>query len=48
MLANSLALSGVASRERATAALASIERDGGVRAEALTPPEFVALTAALA
>jgi 16S rRNA (adenine1518-N6/adenine1519-N6)-dimethyltransferase len=47
-LANSLALSGAASRERATAALASIERDASVRAEALAPPEFVALTAALA
>jgi 16S rRNA (adenine1518-N6/adenine1519-N6)-dimethyltransferase len=47
-LANSLALSGVASRERATAALESIARDASVRAEALAPQEFVALTAALA
>src|SRR5262249_41009002 len=47
-LANSLALSGIASRERATAALASIDRDASVRAEALAPIEFVALTASLA
>ena len=48
MLANSLALAGVAPRERAAAALVSIDRDPSARAEALTPPEFVALAAALA
>jgi len=47
-LANALALAGVASRESAVAALASIGREAGVRAEALAPPEFVALTGALA
>jgi 16S rRNA (adenine1518-N6/adenine1519-N6)-dimethyltransferase len=47
-LANSLALGGVASRERAAAALDSIGRDANVRAEALAPPEFVTLTDALA
>jgi len=47
-LANSLALSGIASRDEATAALASIDRDSNVRAEALAPSEFVALTASLA
>jgi len=47
-LANSLALSGVAARERAAAALEAIGRDANVRAEALAPPEFVALTSALA
>ncbi|HWX10227.1 MAG TPA: rRNA adenine N-6-methyltransferase family protein, partial [Gaiellaceae bacterium] len=47
-LPNSLELSGIASRERSIAALATIGRDGSVRAEALAPPEFVALTAALA
>jgi len=46
-LANSLALSGVASRDRAVAALAAIGRDANVRAEALAPPEFVRLTEAL-
>jgi 16S rRNA (adenine1518-N6/adenine1519-N6)-dimethyltransferase len=47
-LANALALSGVASREQAVAALAAIEREPNVRAEVLAPNEFVALTAALA
>jgi 16S rRNA (adenine1518-N6/adenine1519-N6)-dimethyltransferase len=47
-LANALALSGVASRERAVEALGSIGRNADVRAEALEPPEFVALTEALA
>jgi 16S rRNA (adenine1518-N6/adenine1519-N6)-dimethyltransferase len=47
-LANSVALSGVAARERSAAALAAIGRDANVRAEELTPPEFVALTSALA
>ena len=42
-LANSVALSGLATRERAVAALAEIGRDSNIRAEALTPPEFVAL-----
>ncbi|HZT17725.1 MAG TPA: 16S rRNA (adenine(1518)-N(6)/adenine(1519)-N(6))-dimethyltransferase RsmA [Gaiellaceae bacterium] len=46
-LANSLALSGVASRERAVAALAAIGRSAEARAEELEPPEFVALAAAL-
>jgi 16S rRNA (adenine1518-N6/adenine1519-N6)-dimethyltransferase len=47
-LANALALAGVASRERAVEALAAIGREPNVRAEALEPPEFVALTEALA
>jgi 16S rRNA (adenine1518-N6/adenine1519-N6)-dimethyltransferase len=47
-LANSVALSGVAPRERAAAALASIGLDANVRAEAVEPALFVALTAALA
>jgi 16S rRNA (adenine1518-N6/adenine1519-N6)-dimethyltransferase len=47
-LANSLALTGIATRPAAANALAAIGRDGNVRAEALAPPEFVALTAALA
>ena len=47
-LPNSLELSGVASRAGAAAALAAIGRDAGVRAEALEPKEFVALTEALA
>jgi 16S rRNA (adenine1518-N6/adenine1519-N6)-dimethyltransferase len=46
-LANSLALADVASREAAVAALAQIGRDPNVRAEALAPPEFVALAEAL-
>jgi 16S rRNA (adenine1518-N6/adenine1519-N6)-dimethyltransferase len=46
-LANSLSLSGVASREHAAAALAAIGREGNVRAEALAPPEFLALAEAL-
>lgn len=46
-LANSLALSGLATREQAVAALATIGRDASVRAEALTPPEHVALAEAL-
>jgi 16S rRNA (adenine1518-N6/adenine1519-N6)-dimethyltransferase len=46
-LPNSLELSGIASRERSVAALAMIGRDASVRAEALAPPEFVTLTAAL-
>jgi 16S rRNA (adenine1518-N6/adenine1519-N6)-dimethyltransferase len=46
-LANSVALSGISTRERAVSALARIGRASNVRAEALTPPEFVALTEAL-
>jgi 16S rRNA (adenine1518-N6/adenine1519-N6)-dimethyltransferase len=46
-LPNSLELAGVASREDAAAALAAIGRDANARAEALAPPEFVALTEAL-
>jgi 16S rRNA (adenine1518-N6/adenine1519-N6)-dimethyltransferase len=47
-LANSLALSSLATRERAAAALDAIGRDANVRAEELAPQDFVALTAALA
>jgi 16S rRNA (adenine1518-N6/adenine1519-N6)-dimethyltransferase len=47
-LANSLALTAIAPRERAAAALAEIGRPPDTRAEALAPNEFVALTAALA
>jgi len=46
-LANSLALAGVAAREPVVAALAAIGRRPDVRAEALAPGEFVALTSAL-
>ena len=46
-LANAVALAGVASREQAVEALALIGRDANVRAEALAPREFVALTDAL-
>jgi 16S rRNA (adenine1518-N6/adenine1519-N6)-dimethyltransferase len=46
-LANSLELAGLASRDRAAAALETIGRDAGVRAEELLPPEFVALADAL-
>ncbi len=46
-LPNSLALAGLCSREEAAAALASIGRPPESRAEALTPPEFVALAEAL-
>lgn len=46
-LANSLALAGLASREEAVAALAEIDRGPSVRAEALAPTEFVALSEAL-
>jgi 16S rRNA (adenine1518-N6/adenine1519-N6)-dimethyltransferase len=46
-LANSLALSGKASRERAAAALEALGRPSGARAEELSPPEFVALAAEL-
>jgi 16S rRNA (adenine1518-N6/adenine1519-N6)-dimethyltransferase len=47
-LANSLALSGVASRDHAVAALAAIGRLPNVRAEELEPSEFVPLAEALA
>ena len=46
-LANSVALAGVAAREQAVDALQAIGRDANVRAEALKPEEFVALTDAL-
>jgi 16S rRNA (adenine1518-N6/adenine1519-N6)-dimethyltransferase len=46
-LPNSLALAGLASREDAAAALASIGRSPETRAEALAPPEFVALAESL-
>jgi 16S rRNA (adenine1518-N6/adenine1519-N6)-dimethyltransferase len=46
-LANALALAGVASREHAVDALATIGRREDVRAEALEPPEFVLLAGAL-
>src|SRR6266498_3450296 len=47
-LANSLALSGVASREHVEAALRTLGRDPAARAEALEPPEFVQLAESLA
>jgi 16S rRNA (adenine1518-N6/adenine1519-N6)-dimethyltransferase len=47
-LPNSLALSGVARREQAAAALVALGHDESTRAEALAPPEFVELTRALA
>ena len=46
-LANALALAGVVSRERAVEALDAIGRPAGIRAEALEPPEFIALERAL-
>jgi 16S rRNA (adenine1518-N6/adenine1519-N6)-dimethyltransferase len=46
-LANSLELSGLASRERAVRALAAIDRQPAVRAEALPPADFVRLTESL-
>ncbi len=46
-LANAVALAGVARRERAVEALAAIGREAGVRAEALEPAEFVALSESL-
>ena len=46
-LPNSVALTGIASRERAASALETIGRSASVRAEALEPQEFVALTEAL-
>jgi 16S rRNA (adenine1518-N6/adenine1519-N6)-dimethyltransferase len=47
MLANSLALAGVASREDAAAALDSIGLNASARAEELAPLHFVALATAL-
>jgi 16S rRNA (adenine1518-N6/adenine1519-N6)-dimethyltransferase len=46
-LPNSLALAWLAQRERAAEALATIGHPPETRAEALAPPEFVALTEAL-
>ncbi|MGB2873894.1 MAG: 16S rRNA (adenine(1518)-N(6)/adenine(1519)-N(6))-dimethyltransferase RsmA [Gaiellaceae bacterium] len=46
-LANSLELAGLGPRDRAVAALEAIGRDPGTRAEALAPPDFVALADAL-
>lgn len=46
-LANSVALSRLATREQAEAVLRSIGRPPGARAEELTPDEFVALARAL-
>ena len=46
-LANSLSLSGLVTRDRAVEGLAAIGREANVRAEALTPPEFVALAEVL-
>jgi 16S rRNA (adenine1518-N6/adenine1519-N6)-dimethyltransferase len=46
-LANALSLTGVAEREKSVAALASLGLDPAVRAEALPPETFVALTDAL-
>jgi 16S rRNA (adenine1518-N6/adenine1519-N6)-dimethyltransferase len=46
-LANSLELTGLATREDAVKALAAIGRQPDVRAEALAPEEFVELTRAL-
>jgi 16S rRNA (adenine1518-N6/adenine1519-N6)-dimethyltransferase len=47
-LPNSLELAGLASRAEAVAALVTIGRESTTRAEALTPQELVAFTAALA
>ena len=46
-LPNSLELAGLSSRSEAAEALERIGRSADVRAEALSPPEFVALTKAL-
>ena len=46
-LPNSLELAGLAPRARSVEALATIDREPNVRAEALEPHEFVALTTAL-
>jgi 16S rRNA (adenine1518-N6/adenine1519-N6)-dimethyltransferase len=47
-LPNSLELAGIVSRADASAALTAIGRDASARAEALAPPEFLALVDALA
>jgi len=47
-LPNSIAATGIASRERAAVALGALGRPATARAEELSPPEFVALTDALA
>jgi 16S rRNA (adenine1518-N6/adenine1519-N6)-dimethyltransferase len=47
-LANSLALTGVATRALAAEAVTAVGRDANVRAAVLAPAEFVALAAALA
>ena len=47
-LPNSLALSGIATRERAAAALVALGHDAAARAEVLAPHEFVELTRKLA
>jgi 16S rRNA (adenine1518-N6/adenine1519-N6)-dimethyltransferase len=47
-LANALEHAGVASREQAVAALETLGRPAGIRAEALAPDEFVQLAEALA
>ena len=46
-LPNSLALAGTATREQAAEALAAVGRPPETRAEALAPPDFVALAEAL-
>jgi 16S rRNA (adenine1518-N6/adenine1519-N6)-dimethyltransferase len=46
-MANSLAISGLVSREEAEAVLGRIGHDPRIRAEALTPPEFAALVQVL-
>ena len=46
-LPNSLALSGVVTRDRAEAAIGALGRPLDTRAEALEPDEFVALARAL-
>jgi 16S rRNA (adenine1518-N6/adenine1519-N6)-dimethyltransferase len=46
-LPNSLELAGVVSRAQAAQALTAIGRDAASRAEALEPPDFIALTQAL-
>jgi 16S rRNA (adenine1518-N6/adenine1519-N6)-dimethyltransferase len=46
-LANALALAGIATRDRAVSALVTIGLTAELRAEALTPSDFVALTEAL-
>ncbi len=46
-LPNSLSLGGLVSRERAAGALEALGRPENTRAEALAPPEFVALAEAL-